>query len=460
MIATVFRIGLLRLWNNPLEVVLMFGVPIVFFSIFALIFSRGIGSGKSAPIDVVFVDQDLSETTSRLIRRLDEAAGINTSNRTSSWEGEQVVPLAEDKAKEAIRAGDATLAVVFRADFGQQIEDGEAPVVELLADTSDQIATQLVSALVRQEVSMEQGRQAARAAQSAIEKPPGTAVPQSPALTNVVTADGAPPQTAPSAAVPNAAGPNAAGPNAAGPNQPAPGSEAETPVAGEEAAESVPEEDSEPADVVKVHDVLADDIANPQISMYAAGIAVMFLLFSASGAGGTLLEEQEAGTLERLLSSRLSVTQLLVGKWLYIAFCGTLQLLVMFLWAQLIFQVDLVGHLSGFLVMALATSAAAASLALLLATLCRSRNQLNGVSVILILTMSALGGSMVPRYIMSEEMQQWGLMTFNAWALDGFNKVFWRNLPLTSLIPQVGVLLLAAVAMGIFSRIAAQRWES
>ena len=36
MISTVFRIGLLRLWNNPLEVVLMFGVPIVFFSIFFL----------------------------------------------------------------------------------------------------------------------------------------------------------------------------------------------------------------------------------------------------------------------------------------------------------------------------------------------------------------------------------------------------------------------------------------
>lgn len=445
MIATIFRIGLLRLWNNPLEVVLMFGVPIVFFSIFALIFSRGIGSGKSAPIDVVFVDQDLSETTSRLIRRLDEAAGIKTSNRTSSWEGEQVVPLSEDKATEAIRAGDATLAVVFRADFGQQIEDGEAPVVELLADTSDQIATQLVSALVRQEVSMEQGRQAAaRAARTAPASAPGTEVPQSPALTTVVAADGEPASALPEGAPANM--------------------REQSPAEVEPEPEPVTEDDasseSEPADVVTVHDVLADDIANPQISMYAAGIAVMFLLFSASGAGGTLLEEQEAGTLERLLSSRLSVTQLLVGKWLYIAFCGTLQLLVMFLWAQLIFQVDLVGHLSGFLVMALATSAAAASLALLLATLCRSRNQLNGVSVILILTMSALGGSMVPRYIMSEEMQQWGLMTFNAWALDGFNKVFWRNLPLTSLIPQVGVLLLAAIAMGVLSRIAAQRWES
>ena len=32
-------------------------------------------------------------------------------------------------------------------------------------------------------------------------------------------------------------------------------------------------------------------------SFYAAGIGVMFLLFSCAGAGGTLLEEEETGTL-------------------------------------------------------------------------------------------------------------------------------------------------------------------
>ena len=46
--------------------------------------------------------------------------------------------------------------------------------------------------------------------------------------------------------------------------------------------------------------------------------------------------------------------------------------------------------------------------------------------------MSALGGSMFPRFLMSETMQQFGLVTFNAWALDGYLKVFWRNAPLWS----------------------------
>ena len=54
------------------------------------------------------------------------------------------------------------------------------------------------------------------------------------------------------------------------------------------------------------------------------------------------------------------------------------------------------------------TAAAASSFALTLAALCRNRAQLNAVAVILILCMSALGGSMVPRYVMSETMQQVG----------------------------------------------------
>ena len=42
----------------------------------------------------------------------------------------------------------------------------------------------------------------------------------------------------------------------------------------------------------------------PMVSFYAAGIGVMFLLFSCSGAGGTLLDEEESGTLDRLIGSR------------------------------------------------------------------------------------------------------------------------------------------------------------
>ena len=207
-------------------------------------------------------------------------------------------------------------------------------------------------------------------------------------------------------------------------------------------------------------DVFATEKGDPTIAMYAAGIAVMFLLFSASGAGGSLLEEQEAGTLDRLLCTRLTVTKLLAGKWLYITALGCVQLTVMFAWAQWVFGVDLVGHLEGFAVMAVCTAAATSSLALCLAVFCRSRSQLNAVSVVLILSMSALGGSMVPRYIMSEEMQRMGKMTFNAWALDGFQKIFWYDLPVSAIQQEVAVLCGMTLYFGFVARVFASRWSA
>jgi ABC-2 type transport system permease protein len=211
---------------------------------------------------------------------------------------------------------------------------------------------------------------------------------------------------------------------------------------------------------VEVVDLFAADKANPVVSMYAAGIAVMFLLFGAVGNSGTLLEEEENQTLDRLMCSELSLSQLLAGKWLLMTIVGVVQVTIMFAWAQLAFGVDLLGHLSGFGVMTAVTAAAASSFALTLAAVCRNRAQLNAVSVILILCMSALGGSMVPRYVMSETMQQFGKITFNAWALDGYIKVFWRDLPLRELAPELAVLIATAVGLFVVARVLARRWES
>jgi ABC-2 type transport system permease protein len=196
------------------------------------------------------------------------------------------------------------------------------------------------------------------------------------------------------------------------------------------------------------------------ISFYAAGIGVMFLLFSSvAGAGGALLDEAEAGTLERLLSTNLGMTGVLTGKWIFLTLVGVAQLTVMFLWGRFAFGLPLFSHLPGFFVMTAFTAGAAAALGLVLATLARTRAQLSGFSTILILTMSALGGSMFPRFLMSETMQKVGLLTFNAWALDGYLKVFWRQAAVWQLRPQVAVLAGLTTAFLVIARVLARRWE-
>ena len=73
--------------------------------------------------------------------------------------------------------------------------------------------------------------------------------------------------------------------------------------------------------------------------------------------------------------------------------------------------------------------------------------------------MSALGGSMVPRYVMSQTMREIGMVTFNAWALEGYNKVFWRDLPVSQLGMELAVLTASGFLMLLAARLAAQRWE-
>jgi ABC-2 type transport system permease protein len=96
---------------------------------------------------------------------------------------------------------------------------------------------------------------------------------------------------------------------------------------------------------------------------------------------------------------------------------------------------------------------------MLLASLCHTRAQLGAVSTLVILIMSSIGGSMFPRFLMPESMQKAGLFTINAWAIDGFTKVFWRDLPVTALWPQVSVLLAIAIVLFSLARRIARRWE-
>ena len=396
MILTVLQISFRRLLHNRVELLLTFLVPIAFFSIFAVIFGGGLGRGTTPRIKVVAVDEMQSVVSRQVMSALREQESLRFVRENDAD------ALQRDEAMELVRSGSATMAIVFRNDHDQL-------AAELMADASEQVAAQVVSALVNRSMMLSEAEyQVSQLADSDQNDTEGSV---------------------------------------------------------DAVATGVPKD--EPFGIeaslqrkVEVIDVMGEGKANPVVSMYASGIAVMFLLFGATGGGGALLEERENQTLDRLLSTQMSMDQLLLGKWFYMSSIGVLQVGVMFLWAQFVFNVDLLGHLDGFLMMTVVTALAASAFGLFLATLCKSRGQLNGLSVILILTMSALGGSMVPRYLMSDELQQYGLWTFNAWALDGYTKVFWRELPVDALAPQLAVLLTSGVVFLLAARVLAVRWET
>jgi ABC-2 type transport system permease protein len=208
-----------------------------------------------------------------------------------------------------------------------------------------------------------------------------------------------------------------------------------------------------------VRDVVGENKRSPMISFYAAGIGVMFLLFTASAAASSLLDEAESGALDRMLSARVSMTALLAGKLAYCALLAFSQLALMFLWGAAVFHLDLFTHLPGFLVMTAATALAVASFGMLLASVSRTRAQQAAISTLIILTMSAVGGSMFPRFLMPEMMKRIGLFTFNAWAIDGYTKVFWRDEPVSHLAPQVAALVGSCIVLFLIARRFARKWE-
>lgn len=418
MIWAVMQTSWRRLRNNRSELFLTFIVPMVFFSIFALIFGSRDSSSSTPKIKVAISDELGSDLSHRAVSLLEEQRSLRISDGSGK-------PLHRSGAEDLVRRGMVSAAIVFsKTAANEKSTDANAQLhVQVLTDSFDQVASQVLTALVQKAVMTANADLAKEAVSTQKSK-----------LESVV-----PPSY----------------PNASNNNSPVTSGvvQAAFPTA------SVPTANFPPPPSVEVVDVIGGKKTNPVVAMYAAGIAVMFLLFSATTASGSLLEERENSTLDRLLCSRLTMDQLLLGKWSFLTIIGSIQMTLMFTWGWLVFGIDLIHHLEGFVAMTIVTAGAASSFALMLAALCKSRMQLGWVSTIVILSMSALGGSMVPRYLMSETIQRAGLLTFNAWALEGYNKVFWRELPLNEIGLELAVLTVCGFVFILAARLFAIRWE-
>jgi len=428
-ILAVAKNRLLNLRRDRAAFVLAFVLPVAFFSIFAGIFS---GSSRAATrrIAVLVVDEDATESSGRFVEGLKRETGLDVKTAAPAEKGQVAgvpAPFTAATAEAAVRRGDAPVAVIVPKGFGARpiafgpSADAEPPKVTVLADSADPIAPQVLGGLIQKVVMTSMPQSMARAGMDEVDKWSGGLTPEQKArMEEALRSIGAP----------------------SPPGQPA------------------PPETSSGLVRVETRDVVGETKTNPTVAFYAAGFGVMFLLFSTAGAGGALIEEAESGTLDRILATKVDMTRLLLGKLVYLAGVGVVQLTLMFVWGALVFGIDLAGHWQGFLIMTLATAIASSTFGLMLASVSRSRMQLVAISNLAILLMSALGGSMYPRFLMPEKMQKVGLLTLNAWAIDGFQKIFWRDEPVRAVLPQVAVLIGVGVVFFLIARKMAERWEA
>lgn len=129
------------------------------------------------------------------------------------------------------------------------------------------------------------------------------------------------------------------------------------------------------------------------ISQYLPGIVTMYVLFALTISARTIVEERKRGTLERLLTTRLSANELFLGKFLASVSRGFVQTLILLCLSYAVFQMFTPLSFLSSLVICLVFAAAAAALGLIIASIARSEDGSVWIAVVFTMVMVMIGGT-------------------------------------------------------------------
>jgi ABC-2 type transport system permease protein len=180
------------------------------------------------------------------------------------------------------------------------------------------------------------------------------------------------------------------------------------------------------------------------------GYTIYGVFWIASLLAASVLREKREGAFRRILVAPVGRIVILAGKLLPYYLINLLQIFIMLSASVLLFKMSLGRSFAGLTVVSLALAAAATGLGIAVAAFARTETQANTLTVLLVLTCSALGGCFVPRFVMPPALKAIGLLTPHAWALDAFQDLIVRGYALPDVMPQVGMLLVFALLFLMF----------
>ena len=157
--------------------------------------------------------------------------------------------------------------------------------------------------------------------------------------------------------------------------------------------EAVARQAGEPAVVVEEQ---AGEGSADQTVGIVAGVLTMFMMFAVSLNAQSLVVERSNGTLERLMTSRLSVNQLFVGKFLASSLRAAAQAFVLLVLGFVVMRIAGPVELVQALAYAVLFGAAVSAIGLVIAGLARTRDQAIWSAVFFTMLMTTFGGTFVP----------------------------------------------------------------
>ena len=184
------------------------------------------------------------------------------------------------------------------------------------------------------------------------------------------------------------------------------------------------------------------------LAYMAPGMAFLFLMYTVSYGGRSILAERSQGTLPRLLVSPTSTSQVLGGKVLGIFFTGVAQVGILILASTIFFGVQW-GDMAGLLVLILAAVFGATGWGMLITALARTPAQVGSIGSALMLIFGILGGSFINLEQMPPLVRTLSKITPNAWGLDGFTTLALGGTLPNLVEPITALLIMGAVLFGI-----------
>src|SRR5262245_9662338 len=146
MIATLLRIFWIHLRRDRVVWLLTFVVPVAFFSILTVVFSGQADRSSTPAVRVAVVDEDGSDFSQKLAATLAEDKSLRvTADLTNG------APLTRADAEALVRDGKVSAAIILPKGLGESFPSfaSDRPTVELLADTSDPVAPQMLSGMLQ-----------------------------------------------------------------------------------------------------------------------------------------------------------------------------------------------------------------------------------------------------------------------------------------------------------------------
>lgn len=403
-------------------------VPIVCGSFFGYLFGGHKGTTETSKVPVLTIDQDKSDVSRALIAQLATDKNLD------------VKPATLDGARDAVRRGKATAAIIIPKDFGS--EAGRAlftsavkPELGLFYDPSHGLELAMVKGVlngaVMQTVAREMftgqsGRELVAESIGRLDKS-DMATQDRTALRNLLIG------------VRNW---------------------------NEQRAQSETLDQGEFSGGLRLpydtRDQAITSGQNVEYNGYAhsfGGMGVQFILFMGLDVGITLLMLRQSGLWQRLRAAPLSRTMLLGSRAVSAALIAGFILLVLFGFARIVFGVHVLGSFAGFVGVCAAFSLMTAAFGLLVAALGETVEATRGYSVMATLIIVMLGGAWVPTFLFPMWLRKLTVIIPTRWAIDGLDSMTWRGLGFSSALAPIAVLLLFTILFGTLAVIRF-RWSA